>query len=74
MVYFVLALWLFRGRDSGYGQVMAKLADGLYCQQRGADLLARRLAPGGRVDAGGGQAVVAAEHLLAVAGPGEAGR
>src|SRR5216684_3950300 len=26
MVYFVLALWLFRGRNSGYGQVMAKLA------------------------------------------------
>jgi hypothetical protein len=33
MVYFVLALWLFRGRNCGYGQVMAKLADGLYCQQ-----------------------------------------
>ena len=29
MVYFVLALWLFRGRNCGYGQVMAKLADGL---------------------------------------------
>lgn len=27
MVYFVLALWLFRGRNCGYGQVMAKLAD-----------------------------------------------
>ena len=35
MVYFVLALWLFRGRNSGYGQVMAKLADGLYHQRRG---------------------------------------
>ena len=33
MVYFVLALWLFRGRNSGYGQVMAKLTDGLYCAQ-----------------------------------------
>jgi hypothetical protein len=55
MVYFVLALWLFRGRNCGYGQVMAKLADGLYCQQRGADLLAGRLAPGGRVDAGQGR-------------------
>jgi hypothetical protein len=55
MVYFVLALWLFRGRNCGYGQVMAKLADGLYCQRRGADLLAGRLAPGGRVDAGGGR-------------------
>jgi hypothetical protein len=30
MVYFGLALWLFRGRRCGYGQVMAKLADGLY--------------------------------------------
>ncbi len=55
MVYFVLALWLFRGRNCGYGQVMAKLADGLYCQRRGADLLAGRLAPGGRVDAGQGR-------------------
>jgi hypothetical protein len=55
MVYFVLALWLFRGRNCGYGQVMAKLADGLCCQQRGADLLAGRLAPGLRVDAGGGR-------------------
>ena len=53
MVYFVLALWLFRGRNSEYGQVMAKLADGLYHQRRGADLLAGRLDPGGWVDAGG---------------------
>ena len=30
MVYFVLALWLFRGRNCGHGQVIAKLADGLY--------------------------------------------
>jgi transposase IS4-like protein len=29
MVYFVLALWLFRGRNCGYGQVMAKLTGGL---------------------------------------------
>jgi hypothetical protein len=55
MVYFVLALWLFRGRNSGYGQVMAKLADGLYHQRRGADLLAGQLDPGGWVDAGGGR-------------------
>jgi hypothetical protein len=55
MVYFVLALWLFRGRNCGYGQVMAKLADGLYQQRRGADLLAGTLAPGLRVDAGGGR-------------------
>src|SRR6266516_2541221 len=55
MVYFVLALWLFRGRNSGYGQVMAKLADGLYHQRRGADLLAGRLDPAGWVDAGDGR-------------------
>ena len=55
MVYFVLALWLFRGRNCGYGQVMAKLADGLYHQRRGADLLAGELDPGGWVGAGGGR-------------------
>jgi len=55
MVYFVLALWLFRGRNSGYGQVMAKLADGLYHRRRGADLLAGQLDPDGWVDAGGGR-------------------
>ncbi len=32
---FVLALWLFRGRNCGYGQVMTKLAGGLYHQRRG---------------------------------------
>ena len=56
VVYFVLALWLFRGRNCGYGQVMAKLADGLYHQRRGGDLLAgQELDPGGWVDAGGGR-------------------
>jgi hypothetical protein len=55
MVYFVLALWLFRGRNSGYGQVMAKLADGLYHRRRGEDLLAGQLDPDGWVDAGGGR-------------------
>ena len=55
MVYFVLALWLFRGRNSGYGQVMAKLADGLYHQRRGADLLAGQLDPDGWADAGDGR-------------------
>ena len=55
MVYFVLALWLFRGRNCGYGQVMLKLADGLYCQRRGADLLAGQLDPGGWAGAGGGR-------------------
>jgi len=33
VVYFVLALWLFRGRNCGYGQVMLKLADGLYSRR-----------------------------------------
>jgi hypothetical protein len=55
MVYFVLALWLFRGRNCGYGQVMAKLADGLYHQRRGADLVAGQLDPGGWADAGEGR-------------------
>ena len=55
VMYFVLALWLFRGRNCGYGQVMAKLADGLYSRQRGADLLAGKLEPGLRVDAGQGR-------------------
>jgi hypothetical protein len=55
MVYFVLALWLFRGRNCGYGQVMIKLADGLYHRRRGEDLLAGDLDPGGWVDAGGGR-------------------
>jgi len=59
LVYFVLALWLFRGRNCGYGQVMLKLADGLYCQRRGAGLLAGRLGRCRRR-----AAVEAAEHLL----------
>jgi hypothetical protein len=54
-VYFVLALWLFRGRNSGYGQVMTKLADGLYHQRRAADLLAGQLDPDGWVGAGEGR-------------------
>jgi len=55
MVYFVLALWLFRGRNCGYGQVMIKLADGLYHRRRGEDLLAGDLDPDGWVDAGEGR-------------------
>jgi hypothetical protein len=55
MVYFTLALWLFRGRNSGYGQVMTKLADGLYHQRRAADLLEGHLDPDGWVEAGGGR-------------------
>ena len=55
MVYFVLALWLFRGRNSGYGQVMAKLADGLYHRRRAGDLLAGQLEADGWVNAGDGR-------------------
>jgi len=55
VVYFVLALWLFRGRNCGYGEVMAKLADGLYHQRRGRDLLAGQLDPDGWVGAGQGR-------------------
>ena len=55
VVYFVLALWLFRGRNCGYGQVMVKLADGLYHRRRGADLLAGQLDPDGWVSSGDGR-------------------
>jgi hypothetical protein len=55
VMYFVLALWLFRGRNSGYGQVMTKLADGLYHQRRAAGLLAGQLDADGWVDAGQGR-------------------
>jgi Insertion element 4 transposase N-terminal len=53
VMYFVLALWLFRGRNCGYGQVMTKLADGLYHQRRSCDLLDGQLDVDGWVDAGG---------------------
>ena len=39
VVYFVLALWLFRGRNCGYGQVLIKLVDGLYHRRWARDLL-----------------------------------
>ncbi len=55
VVYFVLSLWLFRGRNCGYGQVMVKLVDGLYHRRRGEDLLAGQLDPDGWVDAGAGR-------------------
>jgi hypothetical protein len=56
VMYFVLALWLFRGRNCGYGQVLTKLVDGLYHRPRGRELLAGgRLDPAGWVDAGGGR-------------------
>ncbi|MGH3970704.1 MAG: transposase domain-containing protein, partial [Mycobacterium sp.] len=55
MVYFTLALWLFRGRNCGYGQVMTKLADGLYHQRRACDLLEGSLDPDRWVEAGTGR-------------------
>src|ERR1035437_1899398 len=55
VVYFVLGLWLFRGRNCGYGQGMLKLADGLSSRRLAADLLEGRPATGMRVDAGQGR-------------------
>jgi Insertion element 4 transposase N-terminal len=56
VLYFVLALWLFRGRNCGYGQVLTKLVDGLYHRQRAQLLLdTGRLDPAGWVDAGDGR-------------------
>ena len=53
---FVLALWLFRGRNCGYGQVMIKLVDGLYYRRRARDLLdGVATDPEGRVIAGEGR-------------------
>lgn len=40
VVYFVLALWLFRGRNCGYVQVLARLTNGLHFQRRAAVLAA----------------------------------
>jgi hypothetical protein len=55
VVYFVLALWLFRGRNCGYGRVLRKLVDGLYHRRRGRQLLDGVLDPAGWVDAGQGR-------------------
>src|SRR5213596_814844 len=56
VVYFVLALWLFRGRNCGYGQVMSKLVDALYHRRRGEQLLEGLPLDGdGFVEAGGGR-------------------
>src|SRR3569833_2984774 len=52
VVYFVLALWLFRGRNCGYGRVMSKLVDALYHRRRGRQLLDGMLDPDGWVEAG----------------------
>ena len=58
VVYFVLALWLFRGPNCGYGRVMVKLVDALYHRRRGQQLLEGVLDPDGWVDAGAGRVVV----------------
>lgn len=57
VVYFVLALWLFRGPNCGYGRVMIKLVDALYHRRRGQQLLDGVLDPHGWVDTstGGGR-------------------
>jgi Insertion element 4 transposase N-terminal/Transposase DDE domain len=55
VVYFVLALWLFRGPNCGYGRVMVKLVDALYHRRRGEHLLAGVLDPDGWVEAGDGR-------------------
>lgn len=55
VVYFVLALWLFRGRNCGYGLVLGKLVHALYHRRRGRELLEGRLDPDGWVDAGAGR-------------------
>jgi hypothetical protein len=55
VVYFVLALWLFRGPNCGYGRVLGKLVDALYHRRRGRQLLDGVLDPAGWVDAGAGR-------------------
>lgn len=55
VVYFVLALWLFRGPNCGYGRVLVKLVDALYHRRRGQQLLDGVLDPDGWVDAGAGR-------------------
>jgi hypothetical protein len=54
-VYFVLALWLFRGPNCGYGRVMGKLVDALYHRRRGQQLLEGVLDPAGWVETGAGR-------------------
>ena len=55
VVYFVLALWLFRGPNCGYGRVMVKLVDALYHRRRGRQLPEGVLDLDGWVDAGAGR-------------------
>jgi hypothetical protein len=55
VVYFVLALWLFRGPNCGYGFVLGKLVEGLYHRRRAQLLLEGTLDPAGWVAAGQGR-------------------
>ena len=55
VVYFVLALWLFRGPNCGYGRVVVKLVDALYHRRRAELLLDGVLDPDGWVEAGQGR-------------------
>src|SRR5919107_5687343 len=45
VMYFVLALWLFRGPNCGYGRGEAQLVGALYHRRRGGQLLGRILDP-----------------------------
>ena len=69
VVYFVLALWLFRGPNCGYGRVMVKLVDALYHRRRGQQLLDGVLDPDGWVDAGEGRRWRPPNISSPVAGP-----
>lgn len=56
VTYFVLALWLFRGRNCGYVVVAEKLVESLYSRRRAQEFLDTGvLDPGGWVDAGEGR-------------------
>jgi hypothetical protein len=56
VTYFVLALWLFRGRNCGYGVVLGKLVEALYHRRRAREFLDTGvLDPDGWVDAGAGR-------------------
>src|SRR5258708_14247648 len=55
MVFVVLALCVCRGGNCGYGEVVAKVGDGLYRRRRGEDLLGGQLDADGWVDAGEGR-------------------
>ena len=64
VMYFVMALWLFRGRNCGNGQVLGKLVDGLYHRRRAQALLdGGQLDPKGVGGCRGWAAVAAAAHL-----------